>query len=90
MIFRIVLFTLWFGYVFHSDQCAGHFARRHTGYGFAGDFVLAYRNALTDNGSWGPYSGMNSQLTSYMNLVGEGGTLENEQYYALGLIIKGF
>ena len=25
-----------------------------------------------------------------MNLVGEGGTLENEQYYALGLIFKGF
>ena len=89
-IFRNDIFKLWYGDVFHSDQFAGHFAGGHTEYGFAGDFGWDYWNALTDNGSWGPYSGMNSQLTSYMNLVGEGGTLENEQYYALGLIIKGF
>jgi hypothetical protein len=89
-VFRNDIFKLWYGDVFHSDQFSGHFAGGHSDYGFAGDFGWVYWNALTDNGSWGPYSGMNSQLTSYMNLVGEGGTLENEQYYALGLIIKGF
>ncbi|MDG1723363.1 MAG: SusD/RagB family nutrient-binding outer membrane lipoprotein [Flavobacteriaceae bacterium] len=89
-VFRNDIFKLWYGDVFHSDQFAGHFAGGHSEYVFAGDFAWDYWNALTDNGSWGPYSGMNSQLTSYMNLVGEGGTLENQQYYALGLIIKGF
>ena len=89
-VFRNDIFKLWYGDVFHSDQYAGHFAGGHSDYAWGGDFGWNYWNALTDNGSWGPYSGMNSQLTSYMNLVGEGGTLENEQYYALGLIIKGF
>ena len=89
-VFRNDIFKLWYGDVFHSDQFAGHFAGGHSDYAWGGDFAWNYWNALTDNGSWGPYSGMNSQLTSYMNLVGEGGTLENQQYYALGLIIKGF
>ena len=89
-VFRNDIFKLWYGDVFHSDQFSGHFAGGHTEYVFAGDFGWDYWNALTDNGSWGPYSGMNSALTSYMNLVGEGGTLENDQYYALGLIVKGF
>lgn len=89
-VFRNNIFKLWYGDVFHSDQFSGHFAGGHSDYGFAGDFGWDYWNALTDNGSWGPWSGMNSSLTSYMNLVGEGGTLENDQYYALGLIVKGF
>ena len=89
-VFRNDIFKLWYGDVFHSDQFSGHFAGGHSEYGFAGDFGWDYWNALTDNGSWGPYSGMNSSITSYMNLVGKGGTLENDQYYAIGLIIKGF
>ena len=89
-VFRNNIFKLWYGDVFHNDQFAGHFAGGHSEYAFAGDFGWDYFNALTDNGSWGPWSGMNSALTSYMNLVGEGGTLENDQYYAIGLIIKGF
>ena len=28
-------------------------------------------------------------MTAYLNLVGEGGTLENDKYYAIGLIMKG-
>jgi hypothetical protein len=89
-VFRNDIFKLWYGDVFHNDQFAGHFAGGHSEYAFAGDFGWNYWNALTDNGSWGPWSGMNSELTSYMNLVGEGGTLENDQYYAIGLIIRGF
>lgn len=88
-VFRNDIFKLWYGDIFHSDQFAGHMAGGHSDYVFAGDFGWDYWNALTDNGSWGPYSGMNSALTSYMNLVGEGGTLENDQYYAIGLIVKG-
>ena len=88
-VFRNDIFKLWYGDIFHSDQFAGHMAGGHSDYVFAGDFGWDYSNALTDNGSWGPYSGMNSALTSYMNLVGEGGTLENDQYYAIGLIVKG-
>lgn len=89
-VFRNDIFKLWYGDVFHSDQFSGHFAGGHSEYAFAGDFGWDYLNALTDNGSWNPYAGMNSSITSYMNLVGEGGTLENDQYYALGLIVRGF
>ena len=89
-VFRGDIFKLWYGDVFAADQYSGMFAGGHSDYGFTGDFGWDYNSALTNFGSWGPYSGMNSSLTSYMNLVGEGGTLENDQYYAIGLIIKGF
>lgn len=87
-LYRNNVFELWYGRILHSDMFAGHFSGGHSAYAWAGDFAWNYWNALTDGGSWGPYSAYNSTLTSYMNLVGEGGTLENEQYYALGLVMK--
>ena len=62
----------------------------HSSYAWNGDFGWDYFSVLTDLGSWDWYSSYNSTLTAYMNLVGEGGALENDQYYALGLIMKGF
>ena len=62
----------------------------HSSYAWNGDFGWDYFSVLTDLGSWDWYASYNSTLTAYMNLVGEGGALENEQYYALGLIMKGF
>ena len=89
-VFRGDIFKLWYGDVFAADQYSGFFAGGHSDYGFTGDFGWDYNSALTNFGSWDPYSGMNSAITSYMNLVGKDGTLENDQYYALGLIVKGF
>ena len=87
-LYRDNVFELWYGRILHSDMFAGHFSGGHSAYAWAGDFAWNYWNALTDGGSWGPYAAYNSTLTSFMNLVGEGGTLENEQYYALGLVMK--
>ena len=87
-LFRANVFEIWYGRILHPDMFAGHISGGHSAYAWAGDFGWNYWNALTDNGSWGPYASYNSTLTSYMNLVGEGGVLENEQYYALGLVMK--
>ena len=87
-LYRDNVYELWYGRILHSDMFSGHISGGHSAYAWAGDFGWNYWNALTDNGSWGPYANYNSTLTSYMNLVGDGGTLENEQYYALGLVMK--
>ena len=87
-LYRDNVFELWYGRILHSDMFAGHFSGGHSAYAWAGDFAWNYWNALTDGGSWGPYAAYNSTLTSYLNIVGEGGTLENNQYYALGLVMK--
>ena len=80
---------VWFGQIFHQDQYAGHHAGGHSQYGWDGAFGWEYA-AWLQEGTNGWLSGYNSTLTAFLNLVGTGGTLENEQYYAIGLIMKGF
>ena len=82
-------FPYWRGPIIHADRYAGH-----TTFGFSAcwwndglgyDYSPSYTDAVHD--SWmAPY---NSTLTAFMNFVKEGGTLENNQYYAIGLIMKG-
>ena len=87
---RSATVPLWYGDLLHPDQFNGQWAMGHSSYAWNGDFGWDYFSVLTDLGSWDWYASYNSTLTAYMNLVGEGGALENEQYYALGLIMKGF
>ena len=87
---RSTTVPLWYGDLLHPDQFNCQWAMGHSSYAWNGDFGWDYFSVLTDLGSWDWYASYNSTLTAYMNLVGEGGALENEQYYALGLIMKGF
>ena len=88
-LFKPEAVPVWFGQIFHQDQYAGHHAGGHSQYGWDGAFGWEYA-AWLQEGTNGWLSGYNSTLTAFLNLVGTGGTLENDQYYAIGLIMKGF
>lgn len=88
-LFKPVAGALWFGQIFHQDQYAGQHSGGHSQYAWDGNFGWEYTGWLQE-GTNGWLAGYNSSLTAYMNLVSEGGVLENDQYYAIGLIMKGF
>ena len=87
-LFKPVAGALWFGQIFHQDQYAGQHSGGHSQYAWDGNFGWEY-TAWLQEGTNGWLAGYNSSLTSYLRQVGEGGALENDQYYAIGLIMKG-
>ncbi len=87
-LFKPVAGALWFGQIFHQDQYAGQHSGGHSQYAWDGNFGWEY-TAWLQEGTNGWLAGYNSSLTSYLKQVGEGGALENDQYYAIGLIMKG-
>ena len=87
-LFKPVAGALWFGQIFHQDQYAGQHSGGHSQYAWDGNFGWEYTSWLQE-GTNGWLAGYNSSLTSYLKQVGEGGALENDQYFAIGLIMKG-
>ena len=87
---RPTMIPLWFGDVIMPDQFSGQSSNGWAGSDWTGDLGWVYSSFYTDLGCWDWLAGYNSTLTSYMNNVSEGGALEDDMYYALGLIIKGF
>ena len=87
---RPTMIPLWFGDVIHPDQFSGYASNGWAGSDWNGDLGWVYSSFYTDLGCWDWLANYNSDLTSYLNNVGKGGTLEDEMYYALGLINKGF
>ena len=87
---RPTMIPLWFGDVIQPDQFSGQTANGWAGSDWDGDLGWLYNSTYQDLGSWDWLAGYNSDLTSYMNNVKPGGTLEDEMYYALGLVMKGF
>jgi hypothetical protein len=87
---RPTLIPLWFGDVIQPDQFSGQTANGWAGSDWDGDLGWLYNSTYQDLGCWDWLAGYNSDLTSYMNNVKPGGTLEDEMYYALGLVMKGF
>ncbi len=81
-------YPYWRGPLIHADRIRGQHAFGYSnnwwsdGLGYV--YSAGYTGAVYD---W--MSGYNSNLTAYTNFVKEGGTLENEQYYAISLIMKG-
>lgn len=78
----------WRGTILQSDRFAGH-----TGHGYSTSFIDG-ENGWTFNfwfqefvANW--LADYNSSLTAFTNFVKEGGSLENDQYYAIALIMKG-
>jgi hypothetical protein len=81
-------YPYWRGPVIHVDRYSGH-----TTFGFKAcwwsdglgyTYSAGYTGAVYD---W--QAGTNGTLTAFTNFVKTGGTLENEQYYAIALILKG-
>jgi hypothetical protein len=87
---RPTMIPLWFGDVIHPDQFSGQTANGWAGSDWNGDLGWVYNSFYTDLGCWQWLAGYNSDLTSYLNNVKVGGTLEDEMYYALGLVMKGY
>ena len=94
---RPTMIPLWFGDVIHPDQFSGQIANGYSGHSLGldphtwnGDLGWVYNSFYTDLGCWDWLAGYNSDLTSFLNNVREGGPLEDEMYYALGLIMKGY
>ena len=82
-------YPFWRGPIIHSDRYAGHTAFGYKsnwwddglGYNYSAGFTSAVHDA------W--FANYNSTLTAFTNFVKEGGTLENDKYYAIALIMKG-
>ena len=87
---RPTMIPLWFGDIIHPDQFSGQTANGWAGSDWNGDLGWVYNSFYTDLGCWQWLAGYNSDLTSYLNNVKVGGTLEDEMYYALGLVMKGY
>ena len=81
-------FPYWRGPIIHADRYAGHTAFGYSANwwsdGLGYDYNAGYTGAV-----YGWMSGYNSALTAFTNFVKAGGDLENEQYYAISLIMKG-
>lgn len=82
-------YPYWRGPIIHWDRYAGQ-----TTFGFSAcwwddglgyDYHAGYTDAVHD--AW--LASYNSNLTAFTNFVKEGGALENDQYYAISLIMKG-
>lgn len=81
-------YPYWRGPVIHVDRYSGH-----TTFGFKAcwwsdglgyTYSAGYTGAVYD---W--QAGTNGTLTAFANFVKPGGTLENKQFYAISLILKG-
>ena len=82
-------YPYWRGPIIHSDRYAGHtsFGYKSSWWddGLGYNYHAGYTSAVHDD--W--FANYNSTLTAFTNFVKEGGTLENDKYYAIALIMKG-
>ena len=81
-------FPYWRGPLIHADRFAGQHAFGYSANWWNDGLAYNYHSGYTD-AVYGWLSGYNSTLTAYLNFVNEGGDLENSNYYAIGLIMKG-
>ncbi len=81
-------FPYWRAQLIHADRFAGQVTFGFKGSwwsdGLSYDYNGGYTNAAYD---W--IAGYNTALSAFMQFVQEGGDLENERFYAIGLIMKG-
>ncbi|QYA24851.1 SusD/RagB family nutrient-binding outer membrane lipoprotein [Gramella sp. MT6] len=81
-------FPYWRAQLIHADRFAGQFTFGFNGCwwtdGLAYDYNVGYTDAAYD---W--ISGYLGKFSTYQNFVRPGGELENDKFYAIGLIMKG-
>lgn len=81
-------FPYWRAHLIHADRYAGHFTFGFNGSWWADNLGYNYSSGYTD-ATYGWMAGYVSNLSVYQNFVKEGGDLENENFYAIGLVMKG-
>ncbi|MEN8185549.1 MAG: SusD/RagB family nutrient-binding outer membrane lipoprotein, partial [Bacteroidota bacterium] len=81
-------YPYWRAQLIHADRFAGHFTFGHSGSWWNDGLAYSYSSGYTD-ASYNWAASYVGKLTTYLNFVKEGGDLENERYYAIGLIMKG-
>ena len=81
-------FPYWRGPLIHFDRFSGQHPFGYKSNWWSDGLGYSYSASYTD-ATWGWMANYNSELTAFTNFVAEGGTLENEMYYAIALIMKG-
>lgn len=81
-------YPYWRAHLIHADRFAGQFTFGFDGSWWAGSLAYNYSAGYTD-ASYDWMASYVSNLSVYQNFVKEGGDLENEKFYAIGLIMKG-
>ena len=81
-------YPYWRAQIIHGDRYAGQFTFGFNGSWWSDGLGYSYNSGYTDAAfDW--MSGYTGDLATYMKFVETGGLLENEKYYAMGLIMKG-
>ena len=80
-------FPYWRAQLIHADRYAGHFTFGFNGSWWTDGLGYSYNSGYTD-AAFGWLNGYISNLNTYMSFVKVGGDLENERFYAIGLIMK--
>ena len=81
-------FPYWRAHLIHADRFAGHVTFGFKGSWWSDGLGYSYNGGYT-NAAYGWIAGYNTTLSAYMQFVQPGGDLENERFYAIGLIMKG-
>lgn len=81
-------FPYWRAHIIHADRYAGQFTFGFNGAWWTGALGYDYNAGYTD-AAYDWMAGYVSNLSVYQNFVKEGGELENENFYAIGLVMKG-
>ncbi|NDV44799.1 SusD/RagB family nutrient-binding outer membrane lipoprotein [Muricauda sp. 40Bstr401] len=81
-------YPYWRAQLIHWDRFAGQFCFGFNGSWWNDGLSYTYDSAYTD-AAYDYLSGYTSSLSAFLNFVKEGGELENQNYYAIGLIMKG-
>lgn len=81
-------YPYWRAQLIHADRYAGQVTFGFKGSWWNDGLGYNYSGGYT-NAEYGWISGYNTNLSAYMSFVQEGGELENERFFAIGLIMKG-
>ncbi|APU68130.1 SusD/RagB family nutrient-binding outer membrane lipoprotein [Christiangramia flava] len=81
-------YPYWRAQLIHADRFAGQFTFGFNGCWWSDALAYSYSSSYTD-ATYDWMAGYVSNLSVYQNFVKPGGELENENFYALGLIMKG-
>ncbi|CAN0488827.1 unnamed protein product, partial [Scytosiphon promiscuus] len=81
-------YPYWRAQLIHADRYAGHFTFGFSGSWWTDALGYDYNSGYTD-AAYDWMSGYLGKLSGFINFVKEGGDLQNEKFYAIGLIMKG-
>lgn len=81
-------FPYWRAQLIHADRFSGQVTFGFKGSWWGDNLGYDYNGGYT-NAAYDWIAGYNTTLSAFMQFVQEGGDLENERYYAIGLIMKG-